>query len=61
MKIIISPAKKMNSLGSELGETTEPVFQERAEYLRSRLQAMCLQQLKERQARGGELPAAAGV
>lgn len=47
MKIIISPAKKMNSLGSELGETTEPVFQERAEYLRSRLQAMSLQQLKE--------------
>ncbi len=47
MKIIISPAKKMNSSGSELLETTEPIFRSKAEELRERLRSMSLLQLRK--------------
>lgn len=47
MKIIISPAKKMNSSGSELLETTEPIFRKEAEKLRNKLCGMSLFELKK--------------
>lgn len=47
MKIIISPAKKMNDLGDETGKMTVPVFLEDARFLRERLKEMDLQQQRE--------------
>lgn len=47
MKIIISPAKKMNSLGSDLYAVTSPACMEKTKALWERLRAMSLSQLKE--------------
>lgn len=47
MRIIISPAKKMNDLGDETGRMTVPVFLEDAMLIREQLKRMSFQQQLE--------------